>query len=81
MMQMLSSVSPGLELRRPLATLLRSIFSDSQESDAESGFLHRMQNMTGATTDGQGHARLSGLLLGQCWGVWGCMRIEQLRAW
>ncbi len=71
MMQMLSSVSPGLELRRPLATLLRSMFSDGLEPDAESGFLHKMQNMTGATADGHGHARLSALRVAQHWCAWG----------
>ena len=53
-MQMLSSVSPGLELRSSLVRLLRSIFADTQAVDAETGFLHKMQRMTGATVDNHG---------------------------
>ena len=78
---MLSSVSPGLELRHMLVRLLRSIFSDGHEPDAESGFLHKMQNKTGATADGHGHAFLPVLHCGPCGCALGWMHIEQPNAW
>ena len=47
--QMLSSVSPGLELHQTMVGLLRSIFSGSRAVEAKDGFLRLMHRLTGVT--------------------------------
>ena len=47
--QMLSSVSPGVELHDTMIGLLRSIFTGSRKHESdEGGFLSHMQRLTGA---------------------------------